>query len=51
MNNYYVNIITDFGRSATYMDEKDIDKLKEMCYNNNYYYIIVKSNEGSSEKV
>jgi len=51
MNKLYVNIITDFGRGATYIDKKDLDKLKETCYNNNYYYIIVKPNEGTSEKI
>ena len=46
MNKIYVNIITDFGRSSTYIDEKELDKLKEMCYNNNYYYIIIRTNGG-----
>jgi len=48
MNKIYVNIITDFGRSSTYIDEKELDKLKELCYNNDYYYIIVRSNGGEN---
>ena len=46
MNKIYVNIITDFGRSSTYIEENDLDKLKEVCYNNNYYYIIIRTNGG-----
>ena len=48
MSKLYVNIITDFGRSATYIDEKDLDKLKEVCYNNDYYYIIIRTNGGEN---
>ena len=48
MSKYYVNIITDFGRSSTYLTEEELDKLKELCYNNDYYYIIIRTNGGEN---
>ena len=46
MNEYYINIITDFGRSSTFVNEEELDKIREICYNNDYYYIIIRTNGG-----
>jgi|TARA_B100000035_G_scaffold197924_1_gene169138 hypothetical protein len=42
----YVNLITDTEREHFYLEEELLDKFKEMCYNNNYNYIIVRTNGG-----
>ena len=42
----YVNLITDTERELFYLEEELRDKFKEMCYNNNYNYIIVRTNGG-----
>lgn len=44
----YINLITDTERGHFFLEEKELDKFKEMCYNNNYYYIIVRTNGGEN---
>tara|TARA_B100001057_G_C22652685_1_gene872706 strand:+ start:657 stop:797 length:141 start_codon:yes stop_codon:yes gene_type:complete len=42
----YVNLITDTDRALFPIKEEELDKFKQMCYNNNYYYMIVRTNGG-----